>query len=325
MRRLSRAGFKQDFVRSAILPDWWTQGCQNDQALLPDLEFRVARFFGIPISVVRDTSHALTAPNYPGAQLRRVRILERERLALSIHSALQIGAAVVRNLRDDSPALSPLPVDANEWRAQIVHAGKSIGLSDVLTALWERGIPVVPLGILPAPSFQGLACIVEGRPVVMLGHKRDEPGRVAFIVVHEAGQIAANDCTPGGPVIDEEDVPDDTENERNADQYATRVLVGSDTVPTVNPQTWRDLANAAVEIEKASGIDASAVVYSWARKTNNYPMATLAIKALYLHRGARQLLRNHFDRHVNIDSASESDRSLLRCVYGDPESDAPTH
>ena len=48
----------------------------------------------------------------------------------------------------------------------------------------------------------------------------------------------------------------------------------------------------------------------------------MAAKALYLEVGARRLLRQHFDRHVGLDTASESDRALLRCVYGDPERDA---
>ena len=104
---------------------------------------------------------------------------------------------VVRNLRDTVPPPCRPPVDGLEWRDRIVGARTATSLESVATNLWELGIPVVPLDVLPAPSFQGMACIVEDRPVILLGHKHDEPGRVAFVIAHEAGHIAAGDCTAG--------------------------------------------------------------------------------------------------------------------------------
>ena len=39
--------------------------------------------------------------------------------------------------------------------------------------MWKLGIPIVPLDLLPAPGFQGMSCLVEDRPVILLGHKHD--------------------------------------------------------------------------------------------------------------------------------------------------------
>ena len=50
--------------------------------------------------------------------------------------------------------------------------------------------------------------------------------------------------------------------------------------------------------------------------------ATLAVKALYRASGGKQWLRTRFEAHVDIGEASESDRALLRCLYGDPERNA---
>ena len=47
----------------------------------------------------------------------------------------------------------------------------------------------------------------------------------------------------------------------------------------------------------------------------------MAVKALYRGSGARQQLRQLFDRHIDLEAATESDRALLRCVYGEPERD----
>jgi hypothetical protein len=323
MRRLSHAGFKKDFVHSAILPDWWDETCEETPSLLTDVEIRVARFLGLSVSAIRDPAVELSPPSYAGAQLRRVRDIDRDRLAPAIHSALQIAAALVRNLRAPVPSPSIPPADGLMWRAQIQHVGTAITLNDVVSNLWERGIPIAAIDVLPAPSFQGLACVVGGRPVVLLGHKHDEPGRVAFFAAHEIGHIASGDCAPDRPVVDEqEEVADDADMEIRADQYATHVLVGKDTVPKVDAKNARELAIHAGQFERSSGIDAGAVIFAWARLTGDYAKASMAVKALYRGSGARRLLRQHFDRYVDLDSATESDRALLRCVFGDPERDA---
>lgn len=323
MSRLSRAGFKDEFVRPAILPDWWEDACANDSKLLPDIEIRVARFLGLPLSAVRDSGTPLAPPSYSGAQLRRVLDIDRDRLGPAIHSAMRIGAAVVRSLRDMVPAPRITPSEGLTWREQIKRELHAVKLEDILNDLWLRGIPVVPLDVLPTPSFQGIACVVEGRPVILLGHKHDEPGRVAFIVAHETGHIAAGDCRADQPVVDEEDLWDTDAMEQRADRYATHLLVGDDsTLPVLDDGDFKQLASQASQIEQTIGTDASMIIFAWASRTRDYTRASMAVKALYRGSGARRQLRQYFERHVDIEAATETDRALLRCVYGERERDA---
>ncbi len=325
MHRLSRAGFKKEFVRSAILPDWWDENCTNDPSLLQDIEIRLARFLGQPLAVVKNARAALAPPEYAAAQLRRVRNMDRGRLGPAIHSAIRIAAAVVRSLRDTVPDPAVPPNTGLIWRDMIERVDPALSLHDIVADLWKRGVPVIPLDLLPAPSFQGIAGIVEDRPFIVLGHKHDEPGRVAFLVAHEAGHVAAGDCAPDRPVVDEdEEITDNTDIERRADQYATGVLVGDDTVPLVefvDGANFKDLARKASEIERETGADASSVIFAWARRTGDYATATMAVRALYRGAGARKQLRELLDRHVDLAAATETDRALLRCVHGDPERD----
>lgn len=307
-------------MRQAILPDWWDGSYDNDSGLLPDVEIRVARFLRRSIADVRDPSVDLAAPVYERAQLRRVRDINRDRLGPAIHAALQIAGAVVRSLRSKDHPVADLPKDALTWRHEIMTAGHVVTLDGLIGDLWNRGIPVVPVDVLPAPTFQALACIVEGRPVILLGHKIDQPGRVAYVVAHEAGHITAGDCAPGQPVVDEdEELADDSDMERNADLFATRVLVGLDTVPEIDGGDFRELAQIAYDLELQIGADAGAILFAWARRTGDYAAASMAVKALYRSSGARNKLRQYFDRYVDLDAATETDRSLLYCVYDDPE------
>ena len=164
--------------------------------------------------------------------------------------------------------------------------------------------------------------MMEHRPVILLGHRHDEPGHVAFIIAHEAGHIAAGDCAPGQPVVDEEgEVEDDADIERGAELYARLALVGCKEVPTVETRDFMQMAKQAAQMERSTGADASLMIFNWATKTLDYATASMAVKALYRDKGARKQLRRHFDQHVDLEEANETDRALLRCVYGDPEID----
>lgn len=322
MRRLAKAGFKDDFVRTAILPDWWDQTCDQDLTLLPDLEIRVARFFNIPLLTVKDSRASISLPSFAGAQLRRIRDLDRDRLFPAIHAAAQVASATVRNLRrpEVPPALPP--VSGVEWRRLLSPDGQAVRLEHLLTDLWARGIPVIPVEHLPVPNFQGLACFVENRPVVLLGQKFDEPGRVSFLVAHEAGHLASGDCSAEQIVVDAEDeVKDDALIEQRADRYGLELLAGSFSPPTLRSTDFKNLASEAFKMERDLGVDAGVLIASWARNSRDFLTASMATKALYRSSGARLLLRRHFDLHVSLEEASESDRALLRCIFLDPSDD----
>ena len=276
------------------------------------------------MSVVTDPESTLAATGYPEARLRRVREIDRDRLAPAIHAAMGIAGAVVRNLKESVPAPALPPPDGLAWRQEIQDLGSNVDLDAILKDLWTRGIPVVPTHLLPTPSFQGLAGVVEGRPVVVLGHRHDEPGRAAFRISHEAGHIANGDCTPEAPVVDkDEEIVSDDEMERLVDRYAIRVLVGEHPIPKLDPSTFDDfrtLANRAAEMQRETGIDAGAIIFSWARTSGDYATATMATKALYLSTGAARILTKYFREFVDVEGASMSDRELMRVVVPGPVS-----
>ena len=91
---------QQGLCDAAILPDWWDDSCGDDPSLLQDLEFRVARFLGTSFEAVSDPGTPLSPPAYQGAQLRRVRDINRDRLAAAIHVATQVASATFRDQRN---------------------------------------------------------------------------------------------------------------------------------------------------------------------------------------------------------------------------------
>lgn len=310
-----------DFPSSVLLPEWWEEECWEDPELVPEIEVRLARFLGLSVSTVSDPSTPLDAPSYERAHLRRVRDIDRERLAPAIHSSVRVAAAAARNLKSSVPSPTPPPPSGVEWREEIRRSDGRVTLEDLLADLWRRGIPVVPIDVLPAPSFQGLAAIVENRAVIVVGHKHDEPGRAAFRIAHEAGHIALEHCTAEAPVVDEdEEIESNDAMENEADRFAIEVLVGREEIPQLADKDLDDfkkLAKEAAKLERETGADAGAIIFSWARTTGDYAMATMATKALYRAIGARRRLREYFSEFVDVEAAPQSDRELLRSVVPD--------
>ena len=317
MRRLARAGFERRFVQSALLPEWWDETCDEDPNLLTDFEIRVARFLEFPLATVRDSNFSFDPPGFESARLRRVRDVDSTRLAPAMHSAGRIADATVRSLREPVPDAKAPPLDGCEWRRLIAPSGSAVTLDQILSDLWTRGIPVVPLEIIPAPSFQAIVCIKGGRPVILIGQKNDEPGRIAFWLAHEVGHIVHGDCDSDHVVLDGEDsIVDDAAIEVEADQYARQMLVGANQIPEIEGSDFRAIAKELAQQEHLTGIDAGMIAAVGASRTGEYAMATMALKALYRASGARQRISRYFSEYVDVAGATETDRYLLRCVYG---------
>ncbi len=320
MSRLSSAGFKKPFVHAALLPDWWDDDCSENPNLLPDFEIRVARFLHCSLSHIRNASVALSASTETGPRLRKVRSVRGDRLDPAIHTAVEVAKAVVRNLTEGQRPMIPSR-DPLVWRDKLTsELDGTVQLRDILDHLWSTGIPVVQLNdYVPRPRFQALACVVEDHPVVVLGHKYEEPGRVAFLIAHEIGHISAGHCTESITILDENaEVNDDSPDEIEANEYAQDFLVGPE-VPTLI-HAWehldaRALAEKASQIEAETGADASYMIYRWAAKTLDYPMAAAAVRALYRASGAQRQLSDLYLANVHAIDASESDMGLLQCVY----------
>lgn len=327
LKRAAEAGFASDFVRGVILPDWWSKECDSDASLLPELEIRLSRFLGIALSELRIAEAPLRPRPLAAPKLRRAAGVGSDRLAPAIHAALRVAGAVVRNLSTTTPQVQALPTDASEWRRHLLQQGQPPTLQSVVPELWGRGIPVIHMELLPSPKFQGLAAIVHGRPVVVLGQMQDAPARLAFWMLHEAAHIGYGDCSGDQVVVDEseESSPAHDKLELRADAFAWRVLTGGGDLPPAPSFVPKKLAQFAVDVAASLKADPGIVVWSIAHRAGQYPAGAAALRALFRDTGGQQVLRVALDEYLDLDSATEFDRQLLRCIARDPERAATPH
>jgi hypothetical protein len=233
---------------------------------------------------------------------------------------------VLRSLRSDLGNPS-LPRDPLQWRKQLLANATSLELGALVEDLWQRGIPVIHLSFPKLLKFQGMATIVDGRPVAILGTDHDAPARQAFYLAHEVGHLSNGDCDGGVTVVDEEDDDGDGDQlERQADAFASRVLRG--TAPPLSGifSDGKVLAKAAYESALKSQSDAGSVIWQWASGPHgDFKVAAAALTALYCDAGARRTIRHSFDERVEVQNASETDQGLLRCVAGGLDLESAPH
>lgn len=328
MERVQAAGVDSRFFRRAILPSWWTPDCESDPSLLQDVEFMVARFFGVPLATVRDPAQPLSLTGGVGVHLKAERTKTRTDLKAAIHATEQVLAATVRAMKNPPPVSAP-PDDPGAWRQMLQHKAGVPSLASVGADLWERGIPVVSVEVLPAgKKYMGLASEIDGRPVIAIAYADDVPARLLFWLAHEAAHIALGHCA-GGAVIVDEDEPDlEDAKEQAADDYAIYLLNGRSVPPILKKRAPAPLAEEAERVGGALQIDPGHLIMATAKARRSvgeedaYAVAHRALEQLWLQQGGQAELRRQFDQHVDLLLANEDDRSLLRCIRFDPERDA---
>lgn len=314
-RRLETAGLSRQFVRSALVPSWWSKEHERVESLLPEVEIAVARFLRTPIATVQDPAQALTLPTV-NAKLKRPKGRETSELAPSIYAALAVAGAAVRNLRKKE-AYEPLPEDPQDWRASILRDYKMVTLRSLLKSLWAHGVPVVHLSNLDGmKKFCGMACCVDGRPVIVLAWGDKSTPKTLSVLAHEAGHIARGHVAVDTPMIDVDDADDETEaEEKQANAYARRLLGEhiAELGDKANPPSATELALAARDKSRELHTDPGLLVHMWCVRTSQYPLERAALRVLDRLNGPG-VVHEAMRAYIDFDNASETDSSLLRCA-----------
>ena len=313
VERLESAGFDRAFTHSTILPDWWDETCEEDPRLLPDFEFRTARFLDLPLETIQDPAAVLVQPHQPTTN--------KDVSPASIHAGIQIAQAVIRNLRDDAPAVLP-PSTGRTWRAELLAGlDQPVALHTIVSDLWNRHIPVVPVISLPQPDFQTLGCVIQGRPLVMMSNRITDHRDAAVHTAHQIAHIIAGDCA-NNKIVTHRDPPDLSDlSEAGVNAFTREVIVdGTDGAmlppePATNPNQMGNLKPFPENVDFwVSSAPQKVIVLDFNSDIPKY-RAMLPV---------RSILFNEFVLNVDVAAASDTDTNLLRCV-NDGTLATPTH
>ena len=303
VERLERAGFDRAFTHNTILPDWWDETCENDPELLPDFEFRTARFLNLPLQTIQDPAAALVQLRSPTT--------DWDVSPASIHAGIQIAQAVIRNLRDHTPAVLP-PINGGAWHATLrTGPGEPVELHNIVGDLWQRHIPVVPVSRLPQPDFETLGCVIQGRPLVMMSGRITDRWDAAIHAAHQIGHIVAGDCANNKIIAHREAQHSNNRSEIQAKAFAHEVITGG----TDRAMLPRDISwNAQDPPKVVMFLEQGRIRASTPPEDMSFLDLTSDIPKTRVIPPAQSTLFNAFIQNVDVDAASETDNNLLRCV-----------
>ena len=315
--RLRKIGFDAEFLRSAVLPDWWDDEMAAVPANRAMAEMSIARHLGLTIAKLRDPSANLTMPAFSNLRLKRSKTTATDEALPAMLVARHAADLIAGFVHSVGPFQGPMT--AQEVRRAILKHNPSVNLKSLLRFAWRHGVPTIHLGLLPKPSkkIDGMALFCQARPVIVLASAKDSPPWLAFHLAHELAHILLShvsqeqpawaDATIGLSEIDNDD------HESEADRFACELLTG-DCNPSFAPTyglTGPKLANAAREYGRKHGISPGIVALFYGRTANRWGAAQLALKQLGKTHGGQRIISEALWEHLDKDDVPESSERFL--------------
>lgn len=233
-----------------------------------------------------------------------------------------------------------MPSGAAGLRAFALEAAGGRGWVDfasLVEASWRLGIPVIHLPELPVAGRKpdGMATFVGGRPVAVLLKSQSLAEWMVFILAHELGHVALGhlDHDEGAAVVDEKVSLSDEEpapagsgpedgQERDANAFASAVLVPGGTQLTLGPPPWRNaegLAAVAIQFGRKHGICPGHAVLNAVKNSTRggkkpFALGMAALKVLHQTMDARttaEICRDAARRHLDLDEVRPDTADFL--------------
>jgi hypothetical protein len=313
--RLKKIGFDANFLRRAVLPDWWEDSLATVAANRAMAEAAIARHLGLQISCLRDATAVIAFPALANARLKRSKNITRADVAPAMLVAQHAAEIVAKNLRD-LPKFSGA-LSASDVRKTMLHDHAHVDFKSLIDFCWSHGIPVIHVKTLPkhTKKMHGMALFCGATPVIVLASKRDSPPWLAFHLAHELGHILLGHVKEGmEPLVDANiDSTADDPEETQADEFACEILTGQKKfqfAPTPN-LTAPMLAAAVRAYGKKHGIAAGVATLIYGRSVQDWPLAQTALKHLNEDTGAHAMVDTALSEHTTSSDMSESSSRFL--------------
>ena len=314
-QRLRKIGFDPDFLRRAVLPDWWEDSLASVAANRALAETAIARHLGLDVARLRDSKAALPAPQLAYARLKRNKNIEPAEIAPAMFVAQHAADLVARNLNSIPKFTGRL--SAGEVRKSILKSHTHCDLASLLDFCWAAGVAVIHVKGLPEKSkkIDGMALFCGAIPVIVLASAKDSPPWLAFHLAHELGHILLGHVKEGmGPWVDGSiDSKGEDQNEMEADEFACEILTGQKHMsfkPTFG-MTAEKLALAVKAYGQKNGISAGVVTLFYGRSANRWGPAQIALKELGEDHGAHQQIDRALSAKLVFDQMPESSARFL--------------
>jgi hypothetical protein len=320
-QRLRAVGFDTPFVQNTVLPSWWEDSVAQTQSGYQEGLLLLARHLGLSLTSLQDESAPLELRDFGPCNFKKTQGVSADDLAIArsiCTRAAQIAAASIQ-----TPWKGTIPADGSEIREDILRAGAPwVSLESLLDWCWSRGIPVLHVASFPRATkkMDGMAALVDGRPVIILCKNAKQEAWLLFILAHELGHIVRGHVSQNGVLVDEHIAKDSTDvQETEANATATEILTGDSNCRFSSPGRWpnaKELADAAKAHGRIHQIDPGHIVlnYSNFRGPSFHALGNAALKLICPHPDATKLIHEKMAGNLDWSGIPEDSSEFLMRV-----------
>jgi hypothetical protein len=319
-QRLSKVGFDKEWVRAAILPDWWDDEMASVPYNRAAAEACISANLGFHIRQLRDRSASLPTPEITDICFKRNRKVAVAKVAPSIQVVRRAAKLVTSSVSFTNAFASGN--SAADIRKELLNRGPFVTLSTLVDYCWEIGIAVIGVTSLPKKSakFDGLAMYQGDVPAIVLASGKDGPPWLAFHLAHELGHLQLGHVKRGEAALLDDKLSNnvDDANEVMADELALELLTGKrkgiNFRPSyVNAQTI-GLAAEACSKKNLPNVEPGMIVMSYCKSTTFWPVAQGALEAIGLAKGGRQIIGERLGGRLIENDLSETELRFLTVI-----------
>ena len=228
--RLNSAGIDRDFVLRRVLPPAIAERVICKSPVPTDVEIQqaattVGRVFGWGTDELFGTQPLRLRTEAAGIARFKLPAGADERKVSAYTVYAHYLALLVLQATPDLEQ-KRIPTDAEECRETIVSKYGTVTFENILSFLWELGVPVLPLN--DSGAFHGAFWRVDGRSIVVLKQRTMSNARWANDCLHEAYHAGQEPDEPQRTIIEaSETSPErrDSEEEQEATMFAGDVML----------------------------------------------------------------------------------------------------
>ena len=274
----------------ALMPDWWDDEAASDEGGLLELQILLARRLNVSLVSLQSTK---PQPAFRSTTQRFKTVHPEGSSQLAVAASIGHGLAQLLASSCASLPLRP-PIEAEHMRKELLQNREAVTLDGLCEWLWAAGIPVVHVTGWPDGLRRPDAMCVRagGRPIVMVVRKETALAKLAYLVAHEAGHVMSGHLSSDeNAVLVDDTLPVDSQrsffdqDEKQADAFAMQLLGGNALLAAskrlVGPaHSEMSLAAAALREGKSSRLDAGQIILGWARLSEDWKLANMALRFL---------------------------------------------
>ncbi len=317
LNRLSEVGFRPNYVRSVVLPEWWDDEIANTRAGYVEGLGILSRHLGLELQPLIKSGR-ITFQSRTSVHFKKSSKVSESDLLLAERVATQ--ALWLTGFKTKKP-YTAIPESAAQIRREIISmsGGEPVNLKNLLAYCWNKGIVVLHICNFPptAKKMEGLATLIEGRPGIVLCKNHQSAAWMVFLLAHELGHIAKGHIKEGGVLVDEKVSTKSTDKEeQEANGFAIELLTGdSNTRFTANSTlNAKQLAASAKSVGNRFKIDPGVVALNYAWEGKLFALANAALNIIESSTSAVKLMDERMREGLDWSEIPESNRDYISKV-----------